>query len=191
MLKRPETFADAVDDYVHRVLNNKPLEPSYPHQVEQLGSALALIWSLIDCHRQAFPLDAKGIAALRVFDELRSGRGDLIWSYIDDVRTSRRIPKRPPQGDLVEGLRCIVAAAVRVYAKIEGISQTAARDQLVELAELSALGFSTNQIKHWARKADPDLVDRFAAVLEQQRYDGPGLIKRVRWHAAKQLKPAS
>jgi len=190
MLKKPETFADQVDDYLHRVLNDKPLEPSYPHQVEQLGSALALIWSLINQHLRTFPLDPKGPAALRIFDELRSGRGNLIWLYIDAVKKARREANRPPPSELAEGLRMALVAAVRVYADIEHLKWRQARLRVVERAQLGDFGITADMIKNWDRKKD-GLVDHFAADLKRRGQDPERLIQWIYGFVATQLRPAS
>jgi hypothetical protein len=155
------TFADQVDELVHCELNDKPLNDKqrrYGRRERQLASAFALLHRLLERHRRELTddapldLDKSGlIPALRVLDEPKSGKGDLIWHYIEDVRVARRESNRPPAGDAVEALQAILVGLVEAYAELANVKMTKATKEMVEQCHLEEIPITADMIKAWTK----------------------------------------
>jgi hypothetical protein len=130
--KRRSSFADQVDELVHCKLNNKPpgnKQKRYGSREQKLANALTLLYRLLERHQRElladFPhhLNKSGLlSARRILDELKSGHGDLIWDYIEDVRSKRRPHNRPPANAGMKVLQATLVGIVRAYGEIASIT---------------------------------------------------------------------
>jgi len=175
-------FADEVNEYVNRILNNKPLGKKYSRHVEQTGRPLVLNRRLLDRHLKENPIDLDGLLALRWLDEQQTGRGNLFWRYADSVRATRRKGK-PPPSRFNETVRALLIGVVLAYANIAGISFTKARKEVVVRCELGTVGITADILKAWEselRKAKDPLPDIHASELMRRGYDKDRLLHLIR-----------
>jgi hypothetical protein len=163
------SFADEVDKLVHDHLNNGTPIKSVRAKTDaaELASAIALFHELLHGHRQQLIPGANSAwrAAGSLLDDLKTGLKGPVWRYIDDVRATRREPRRAAAGRAEEPLHAAVIGLIDAYRARTGRRKVT--HLFIDAFTRGGWKFSVNQINDWRKKFADMPEDEYSKAMPE------------------------